>query len=691
MIAGGRGVRLPTTLVLVACYLGAIAACTSATSSGGSGEDGGADTSDAMTDGGQPDESTSDVVIGDQGASDASGDISQPIDAASDVVGEDHAPSDASGDNSQPDGAPSDALSDAPPGTDAAGDAGGVGDAGDAGPSTCNGAVLQGSFTVTNAIDVQTLAGYCGLTGDLTIIAPGLSDVTLATIVFIGGTLQLSSNLSSLNLPVLSSAGNLDLNDTSITLGSFSIPALTTVAGSMNISIPTLTSVSAPALTSVGDVSVGPLPNLTSIDFPVLATGGVGVTGLPIAATFPSLTSDGDGGLLVDTNSAVSFPALVTAGGLEVDYGAATTVAIPQLVTGGRILLVGGASNATASFSAPSMTSAAVDVELTAGEISLDLHALQTATIWIWKTTVASLDLSSLTTLVTPAGSAACTNATMQWPPLFGCSFLYSQNHSTVTPQFPKLTSAESIWIDGDTGITQPIAFPVLTSIGSLLQVNTVPAMSAPAMTSVNGEVSLGDNVSIDAGISTGPDPALQSVDISALQSAATLYVNASVSAPTAKLTNANLIELSYVTAVDFSSLQSGAIQLSSTTQSGPLTFPALTTSGGVSVAYSAFTSLSAPVLTTSGNIFVSQDSLTSISFPALTAGDELAIEYQANLTSISFPMLSRLGATNSSGLYFYYDPALPLCQADKLDAQLAADGFTGPFVTMGLGSGTCP
>jgi hypothetical protein len=174
-----------------------------------------------------------------------------------------------------------------------------------------------------------------------------------------------------------------------------------------------------------------------------------------------------------------------------------------------------------------------------------------------------------------------------------------------------------------------------------------------------------------------------------------------------------------------------GGIAINSTPAGFDIDLPALTTSGGyitldnqnlnapnlqsawglkftgpVSVSLPALTSVvnlevtgsvnsvSMPLLATmTGYLNVyNTTNLTTLSLPSLTTSAGIAIyglypSTNAALTNIGFPALT------SSGSVFevFYNPLLPQCQADKIDAQLLAHGWSGSYVTHNNGTGTCP
>ncbi|HEY8141606.1 MAG TPA: hypothetical protein VIG06_03005, partial [Kofleriaceae bacterium] len=71
------------------------------------------------------------------------------------------------------------------------------------------GVVCSGSFIVNNSIDLAEIAGCVNITGNLTISAPGMTEIALPALERIGGALTMSStpDLTRLRLPALKEIG----------------------------------------------------------------------------------------------------------------------------------------------------------------------------------------------------------------------------------------------------------------------------------------------------------------------------------------------------------------------------------------------------------------------------------------------------------------------------------------------------
>ena len=290
------------------------------------------------------------------------------------------------------------------------------------------------------------------------------------------------------------------------------------------------------------------------------------------------------------------------------------------------------------------------------------------------------------------------------------------------------------MWLDGDATVG-PVSMPLLTSIGPMLEVNSVPSLSLPALTTVQGE--------LDIGLAPGfaVDPRLTSLDLGSLQRATTLQVHAAAPLLAPHLMTASQTNLTGVTALDLSALQSGVLVLSSSTAptlqlpsfvSGSIDVennsaltsialpafavgsellvdqaPALQTvsAGSLTTLNGVYQITNAPALTTvtspalatvTGNFSIYETSVTSLSYPNLrSVGSVLSIGSSTlpnpSLKTLAMPMLVQVGPTNSGTVEIRSSPQLPQCQADQINAHLVANGFFGFFTTSNLGTGTCP
>ena len=99
------------------------------------------------------------------------------------------------------------------------------------------GATLQGSFEVTNALDVETLRGFDSITGDLTIRAPGMATVELPELLSVGGDLVVHHNptLLALRFAALETVGGAVTIEASEVLDRIDLPALSAVGAHIEV------------------------------------------------------------------------------------------------------------------------------------------------------------------------------------------------------------------------------------------------------------------------------------------------------------------------------------------------------------------------------------------------------------------------------------------------------------------------
>ncbi|HIA02482.1 MAG TPA: hypothetical protein EYN06_01070 [Myxococcales bacterium] len=140
---------------------------------------------------------------------------------------------------------------------------------------SCDG-IIEGDYKIENQDDIDALAGYCEITGNLFIVGQStLTSCFLPALTVVGGELgMLNPALTSFSLPALTSVGGLHIVSTS--LPSFSLPALTSVDSKLWVDNNyALTSFELPALTSIGDsLKFSVNSALASFSFPELTTVG---------------------------------------------------------------------------------------------------------------------------------------------------------------------------------------------------------------------------------------------------------------------------------------------------------------------------------------------------------------------------------------------------------------------------------
>lgn len=258
----------------------------------------------------------------------------------------------------------------------------------------CNN-VYEGSFTIANDADVQTITPYCAITGDLTIALPAFSQLTLPNLLQVLGKIDQQNELSGLDLPVLQVGSQIKVSATFLKL-----PELTKLTGGMSeitsfgsIKLPKLKSaadlyfkpigeVQVDVLESAGDVTVGSYnTSSTGLYMPAIVTLGAlhllncsglvlnnaltAVTGtlsiytyfLP-SLLFPSLASVG--GMNIDSNYPVSAPKLETVGSGGLTLGHTYDASFPKLVTIDGDLVLRG--TALTSLNLPELTTVGTQV-----------------------------------------------------------------------------------------------------------------------------------------------------------------------------------------------------------------------------------------------------------------------------------------------------------------------------------------
>jgi hypothetical protein len=141
---------------------------------------------------------------------------------------------------------------------------------------SCHG-IIEGDYKIETRDDIDALAGYCEITGNLSLSEQStLTSCSLPALTVVGGDLRVfSPALTSFSLPALTSVGGLHVVSTA--LPSFSLRALTSIGGTLSLSDNSaLTSISLPELTIVGgDCRIMNNTVLSSFSLPKLtAVGG---------------------------------------------------------------------------------------------------------------------------------------------------------------------------------------------------------------------------------------------------------------------------------------------------------------------------------------------------------------------------------------------------------------------------------
>jgi hypothetical protein len=504
------------------------------------------------------------------------------------------------------------------------------------------GLVCDGTFIVNNSFDLQQIASCANITGNLTIQAPGMTEIALPLLERIGGNLTITGNtdMARLRLPALKEIGGATVLEALAATGGVDLSHLRTAGGldtrmygSLEMNLPCLDTsgtlravewngsalVSAPLHVSrlrqvVGSITAGDLavPGLTSVAGDVTSSVSLDAPGLTdIAGTLEYGADDNVaalervGGLILRDVPTVDLPALVEiagalgGGGASLCNSEATVVDLPALERAGSIHLCWSALQ------------------------QISLPQLQTITgppaagysLFLVASVIGPVDFPSLTTVR-------------------GKSYM-----SMAGANFPVLDQ-----VRGGLIASQPLSVPVLTEVtATMLLREGVGTMNAPSLMRVGKDLNL--------------------------------YVPFSAD---------NLTEVG------------GVLR----PRVGDFSLPSLASVGGVVVRQEqAILSLHLPALTqvlaaslsnVAGDVAItSNPALTSVSMPLLQsiAGD-LNVAKNDDLTSLDFASLTALGPL----LAINRNLDLPNCYATNIHDQLVANGWTGIVdIRRNNGTGTCP
>jgi hypothetical protein len=302
--------------------------------------------------------------------------------------------------------------------------------------------VLNGSFTITNSNDVNTLACYTAVTGDVDIDAPGLGGIVLPNLVSIGGSLQMTGNgdinLGEINLPVLTSVGH-NINfppQQAISLQVVLLPALTTIGSTFSIDEAPIASLSLPSLTTCPDNFVlggsSFMQGLSAVSAPLLKTTSIltiNVSNAPVTSIdMPAMASAGTFSASLNPGT-INFGALTTLGSLSVGSTVGGTMPFAALTS-----VTGGVVFAGLALSAPLLKTIGGTLGLAGTGFNLPVLA-----------SVANLTTGgTFTTLELPALTTATSVDFASELPHNQCSALYGNLHLT-TINIPLLTTATAV------------------------------------------------------------------------------------------------------------------------------------------------------------------------------------------------------------------------------------------------------
>jgi hypothetical protein len=510
-------------------------------------------------------------------------------------------------------------------------------------PSPPNG-VLEGSYLVSNSLDVAFLEGVTSITGDLLVHAPGLSALDLPALTAVGGKLEIQDCDA---------------------LGKLALGALTQIGGDLRIvaNAGTFTSLAGLAkLTSLGG-KLDVYNNAALVDL----AGLEGLTALPEGAyvvSNPALTGLGGlanvktagGDIQIQQNGPVAnawFGALETvAGDLDLRNTVAPMVGAPKLTSiGGTLRLYDHEELTTLSgFAALGSVAGSIQIHECPSLGSATLPALATAgSVQFWNdAALASLSLPELTSTKRLSLGNLPKLASLAAPKLASLAeeglYLAGLDALTSLAGLAAITSIGGGVNINNNALLEGVAFPLLTTLsvgGSAFQV-----LSNPSLTTVD----LGTVTSYAFGQTVVTGNPVHTFKLGGL--------------------GALVSDLSY----SAYSLVNGSNQLvvSSTVPLKTVELPHLASLGGsLSVYGSVMTSLALPSL-------------------ASVTGD-VSIQQNGALAKLEVPVLAYVGATNKNALFVKNNPALPEGCVSDLVAQLMSKGFTGPVTASGNGSGPCP
>jgi hypothetical protein len=523
-----------------------------------------------------------------------------------------------------------------------------------------SGVVCNGSFYLYNEFDVAEIAHCASITGNITVLAPGMTEISLPKLERVGGTLIVddSTDLVYLRLPALKQVGSIRLVlDPGIR--AVDLSRLRTAASQVYSYSPV--ELSAPCLESTGALYAFNRTNPATAE----------------SAYVPRLRE------VVNSLQAgrITTPALETAGELAASYlSAPVLVSVTEGVFGEvdapALVTVGGDVGAR-PFDAPSLTDIGGTLNYYAGQ---DLPALERAGGLI----LIDAPVTDLPALVEIDGRLA------------GVSCFGSGIPVATEVALPSLQRVGSLALCWDT--LTAVNLPALEAITGPASNQPVLRISSTALTSVE----LPSLVDVEAGGVEVPIP----LSVPALATiGGQLNVYAPLTAPS--LTAAGGIY--HTTSLSLPALEQVGGALDSR---APLSAPALTEVGGLlRIQYlPAQTSLSFPSLATVGGLYLDSFNLTGFDVPSLsvcggsirvrstripslvlplvaTIPGDLVISNNDSMTSIDFSSLTALGPTlNVTG-----NAVLPTCYATDLRDQLITNGWTGTATINANGSGTCP
>ncbi len=260
----------------------------------------------------------------------------------------------------------------------------------DATTYVCNGApgggavgpVLEGSYLISNTLDLALLAGVTEITGDLRIEGAGITLVALPDLLEVGGDVLVGPAPGALSLPALTQVGGSFSVSNAASLTSLAAPVLASVGGTLLVTGTSLSALSLPALTTAENMEIYSNSALTNLDVPVLESASVYVSSNAALTTveLPALTTAGYLILYGPVLTAVTLAALTTVTfDLQLSTPALTSVDLPALTTAGSVTVT--SNTLLTSLSLPALTSVsagALSVQSNPALTSVDVSALTT-------------------------------------------------------------------------------------------------------------------------------------------------------------------------------------------------------------------------------------------------------------------------------------------------------------------------
>jgi hypothetical protein len=493
---------------------------------------------------------------------------------------------------------------------------------------------LAGSQFVANQADIDDLAGYCELTGDLEIVAPGLGVGLFPDLARVGGSIHIHDNDAlTVSMPQLGSVGGtvrLDRNDGPTTVELPAAVALADLAIENNTGQLTL---SAPLLGSVGEVDLRDGDSLL-LDVPGLATAG-------------ALRISGSSGLV-----GWPFVGLISAEAIELadDTGAGRSVSMPALqnVDGLLSLDLGGSNPCElTTFDAPSWTTGG-DVRVETGvfcHMTFAAPSLEvlTGSLVFYDSLLDAVDLSSLREADALVVEDSGIVGQLELPAL---TVLHGQLAHVAGITAPQLSVIEGDLVDVDTPGWESSYYALYVNAGCL----DGRSLSAGALAEVAGQIRIENRAYdfADCGVTDAFDVDLGS--LGAVDRLELLLTDPGSTANFSSLASAGTLTVEVSGGVAFPSLASAeTLDLV-----GIAELPALTTTGGLSLVASERPGAAAVVVA---------------DFPSLAFAAHLTIT-APELQSIALPQLVTVGPTDlvpGPGLSILYNDLLDTVDLDAL------------------------